>query len=304
VSPALDKAVAKAVIPAAGWGTRLLPATKVVPKVLTTVVDRPVIQWAVEESAAAGIAHVCLVVSPAMPSVAGHFAPVPELENLLESKGRHAELRALRAVDSLAHITEVVQQEARGLGHAILQAADFVGEDPFAVLLPDVVIDPQARLMGRLAEVHAATGGCVLALFRVPREEVSSYGVAAVDAQGPDAQGPDAQGKVVISGLVEKPTAEEAPSDLTVAGRYLLTPLVIEALRSTPPTAGGEIQLTDAIQAVVEAGHPVHGVIFDEALYDTGSVVGLIEANISLGLADARFAPAIRQMLGRRGVGE
>ena len=298
VSPALYKEVAKAVIPAAGWGTRLLPATKVVPKVLTTVVDRPVIQWAVEESAAAGIDDVCLVVSPAMPSVAGHFAPASELESLLETKGRNAELSALRAVESLARITEVVQEQAQGLGHAVLQAADFVGEDPFAVLLPDVVIDPRASLISRLAEVHATTGGCVLALFRVPREEVSSYGVAAVDGL------PNARGVVAISALVEKPTAEEAPSDLTVAGRYLLTPLVIDALRSTPPTAGGEIQLTDAIQAVLAAGHPVHGVIFEESLYDTGTVVGLIEANVSLGLADDRFGPAIRQMLGRRGVGE
>lgn len=302
MSPSLGngvpKSVGKAVIPAAGWGTRLLPATKVVPKVLTTVVDRPVIQWAVEESAMASIDDVCLVVSPAMPSVAGHFAPALELESLLEAKGRGQELRELRAVESLAQITEVVQQEARGLGHAVLQAADFVGNQSFAVLLPDVVIDPGAQLMRRLAEVHADTGGCVLALFRVPKDKVSSYGVAAVD--GP----PDARGVVAVSGLVEKPTPDEAPSDLTVAGRYLLTPFVMEALRSTPPTAGGEIQLTDAIQAVLEAGHPVHGVIFDEALYDTGSVVGLIEANIGLGSNDDRFGPAIRQMLARRGVGE
>jgi UTP--glucose-1-phosphate uridylyltransferase len=288
-------AVGKAVIPCAGWGTRLLPATKAIPKVMTSVVDRPVVQWAVEEAAAAGMGAVCLVVSGSMPSVEEHFGPATELSGVLESKGKTAELKAIHAVTGGADVTFARQTEARGLGHAVGQAEAFLDGEAFAVLLPDVVVDPGAGLMAALIEAHRRTGGSVLALVEVPREQVSSYGVVAVDESGSEGD------LLKVASLVEKPSPEEAPSNLSVAGRYVLTPGVVEALRHATPGAGGEIQLTDAIAAVLAAGEPVHGLVYRGRMYDTGSVAGLIEANMALALGDPAVAPAVSEALRRLG---
>lgn len=286
----------KAVIPSAGLGTRLLPATKAVPKVMLPVVDRPVLQWAVEEAAAAGIDEVCLVIGGEMQAVRQHFGGTPSLVAALEARGKAEEVARVRAAEGLARITFVEQPEAKGLGHAVHQAARVVGEEPFAVLLPDVIIAPAERLLSRMAEVHRRTGGCVLALYPVEPEAISSYGCAAVRDDG--------RGAPRVTALVEKPSPEDAPSNLSVAGRYLLTPAVMQELEAVTPGAGGEIQLTDAIAAAMEAGEPVHGVVFESGLYDTGSVAGMIEANLALGLADSENGSEVRLMVERFSMGE
>lgn len=291
--------ISKAVIPAAGWGTRLLPATKSIPKEMVPVMDRPAIQWAVEEAARAGLDDICIVTSRSKSAIEDHFDTAPELEAELERRDKPEALAAVRRSSALARLSYTRQASALGLGHAIAQARQHVGNDPFAVLLPDVVLEPGSPALRDLVGAYKRTYCSVIALMAVPREEVSKYGVAAV--QPVDGGGP----MVRITGVVEKPTPEEAPSNLTVAGRYVLTPAVMEALTTTAPSAGGEIQLTDAIDTVIRSGEPVYGLVIEGGIHDTGSVLGLLEANLSFALFDPTLGPSTRKMIRERldGVG-
>jgi UTP--glucose-1-phosphate uridylyltransferase len=272
--------ITTAVVPAAGLGTRFLPATKVVPKELLPVVDRPALQYVVAEAASAGCTDVVLVTSPHKPAIDAHFAPVPHLEAALEASGDTAKLALVREASELAAVRSVLQEEPRGLGHAVLCAADAVGDAPFAVLLGDDLIDARDPLLSRMVEVQAERGGSVVALMEVPREDVHRYGCAEVVATA----APDV---VDIVGLVEKPPIDEAPSNLVVVGRYVLDPAVFEVLRSTPPGRGGEIQLTDALMTLAARGHDgtgggVCGVVFRGRRYDTGDKLEYLKAVVQL----------------------
>jgi UTP--glucose-1-phosphate uridylyltransferase len=279
-----------AVIPAAGLGTRFLPATKVVPKELLPVVDRPALQYVVEEAAAAGLTDVLLVTSSAKPAVEGHFRAVDHLERTLEDAGDADKLALVRRATEIADVSTVLQDAPRGLGHAVLCAADHVGDHPFAVLLGDDLIDADDTLLERMLAVQAARGGSVVALMEVPPEDVVKYGCAAIDAT-------DDADVVTITGMVEKPAVDQAPSNLVVVGRYVLAPQVFDVLRETPPGRGGEIQLTDALQALAargfdDAGGGMSGVVFRGRRYDTGDRLEYLKAVVQLALKRTDVGPA------------
>ncbi len=266
-------AVTKAVIPAAGLGTRFLPATKASPKEMLPVVDKPAIQYVVEEAVRAGLCDVLMVTGRNKRPLEDHFDRVVELEQTLESKGQLDKLALVQEASELATIHYVRQGDPRGLGHAVLAGAQHVGDEPFAVLLGDDLIDARDPLLEQMVALQAREGGSVVALMEVPRDQVSLYGCAAVS---------DADGDVVrITGLVEKPPVEEAPSNLAVIGRYVLSPTVFEVLRRTPPGRGGEIQLTDALQELI-ATEPVHGLVFRGRRYDTGDRLDYLKAVVQL----------------------
>src|SRR5712691_5058659 len=231
--------VRKGVIPAAGLGTRFLPASKAVPKVLLPVVDRPVIQYAVEEMARAGINQICIVLSHGQGAIADHFSPAPELEAMLERAGKDDLLAEVRATESLADIFYVTQHRPLGLGHAVFCARDFVGNEPFAVVLPDELFDPVDNFLGDMMETFECHGASVIAGMEVASEEISRYG--AIDAEDLQAE------PLRIRALVEKPPAHEAPSNVAIVGRYVLDPSVLDILAKVAPGALGEIQLTDAL---------------------------------------------------------
>ena len=268
-------AVTKAVIPAAGLGTRFLPATKASPKEMLPVVDKPAIQYVVEEAAAAGLRDVLMITGRGKRALEDHFDRVVELELTLEAKGDQERLRLVREVSALAKMHYVRQGDPRGLGHAVLAAADHVGSEPFAVLLGDDLIDPRDPLLARMVEVQAREGGSVVALMAVPHEAIHLYGCAAVEAL------PGQDDVVRITGLVEKPPTDEAPSDLAIIGRYVLSPSVFDVLRETPPGRGGEIQLTDAISTLL-GREPVHGLVFRGRRYDTGDRLDYLKAVVRL----------------------
>ncbi|MGY1624851.1 UTP--glucose-1-phosphate uridylyltransferase GalU [Geodermatophilus sp. SYSU D00965] len=279
----------KAVIPVAGLGTRFLPATKAVPKELLPVVDRPALQYIVEEAARAGLAEVLMVTGRNKASIEDFFDRNPELETALEKKGDADRLAAVQASTDVAQVHFVRQGEARGLGHAVLQAAAFVGDEPFAVLLGDDLIDARDLLLEQMLEVQAQHGGSVIALLDVGRENIDKYGAVAVE---------DAEGDVVaVTGLVEKPPVDEAPSSLAIIGRYVLAPEVFAVLRETAPGRGGEIQLTDALATLVERGEPVHGVVFRGRRYDTGDRLDYLKAVIQLASERDDLGPPLRAWL-------
>src|SRR3954451_23839453 len=241
-------AVTKAVIPAAGLGTRFLPATKATPKEMLPVVDKPAIQYVVEEAVRAGLDDVLMVTGRNKAPLEDHFDRHYELEDKLEGdEGKRELLDRVREPTDLATIHYVRKKDPRGLGHAVLCAAQHVGEEPFAVLLGDDLIDERDDLLDRMIDVQSRLGGCVLALMEVPRELISLYGCAVVEATG------DAD-VVRVTGLVEKPPIEEAPSNLAIIGRYVLSPEIFDALAETQPGRGGEIQVTDAIARLAEPG--------------------------------------------------
>nr|WP_030927751.1 UTP--glucose-1-phosphate uridylyltransferase GalU [Streptomyces sp. NRRL S-646] len=256
------RAVTKAVIPAAGLGTRFLPATKATPKEMLPVVDKPAIQYVVEEAAAAGLDDVLMVTGRHKRAIEDHFDNAFELEQALAAKGDAIRLDAVRDPARLANIHHIRQGEPLGLGHAVLCARRHVGDRPFAVLLGDDLIDPRETLLSRMLDVRDRHTGSVIALMKVPPEQIHLYGCAAVEATGED-------GVVRVTGLVEKPSRQDAPSSYAVIGRYVLDPAVFDTLERTPPGRGGEIQLTDALQELA-AGGTVHGVVFDGLRYDTG----------------------------------
>jgi UTP--glucose-1-phosphate uridylyltransferase len=279
----------KAVIPAAGLGTRFLPATKAVPKELLPVVDTPAIQLVVAEAARAGLTDVVMVTGRGKSALEDHFDAAPELERSLAAKGDDARLALVRASTELATIHFVRQQQPRGLGHAVLCAQHHVGDEPFAVLLGDDLIDERDHLLERMLAVQAARGGSVVALMQVPHESIRLYGCAAVAAT-------DEPDVFELSGLVEKPDPDAAPSDYSIIGRYVLSPRVFEALGRTPPGRGDEIQLTDALQAMVGA-EPMHGVVFSGRRYDTGDRLDYLKTVVRLGSERADLGPDFRAWL-------
>ena len=269
----MPQTVRKAVIPAAGMGTRFLPVTRAVPKVLLPVLDRPLIQYAVAECAAAGIDQIAFVLSPGAGVVADYFRPNRLLERALDERGDEARLAQQREINSLAEITVIEQTDAKGLGHAVLMARDFVGDEPFAVLLPDDLIWSDTPAIAQLARISGKYGGSVVAAKRVPQEAIPNLGI--IDAEPID--GPDASGVHRVRGLVEKPPLSEAPSDLAIIGRYVLTPSVFDRIESGAAGALGEIQLTDAIAAAI-GSEPVHACEFEGDHIDAGTPHGMLAA--------------------------
>ena len=274
--------VTKAVIPAAGMGTRFLPATKATPKEMLPVVDKPAIQYVVEEATRAGLRDVLMVTGRNKDALEDHFDRHWELERALEAKGDTVRLARVRKSTDLGNIHYVRQGEPLGLGHAVLCAADHVGDNPFAVLLGDDLIDARDHLLEAMIAVREAKGGSVIALMEVPPESIQMYGCAAIDP----ASRTDGDGSVVrVTGLVEKPDPAEAPSNLAVIGRYILDPSIFEILAKTPPGRGDEIQLTDALQELAAssaAGGGVSGVIFRGRRYDTGDRLDYLKAVVRL----------------------
>ena len=280
----------KAVIPVAGLGTRFLPATKAVPKELLPVVDKPALQYIVEEAVRAGLAELLMVTGRGKDAIADHFDRQPELEAALEKKGDAARLSAVRHVSELAQVHFVRQGEPQGLGHAVLQAASYVGDETFAVLLGDDLIDSRDRLLERMLDVQQKRGGSVVALLEVPRQEISKYGCASVIET-------DEEDVWALTDFVEKPDPDLAPSSFAVNGRYVLSPTIFDALRETPPGIGGEIQLTDGIGRLATRGEPVHGVVFRGRRYDTGDRLDYLKAVVRLAVDREDIGPEFRTWL-------
>ncbi len=284
--------VRKAVFPAAGWGTRFLPATKAQPKEMLPLVDKPVIQYGVEEAVAAGVEQVIIVTSSQKRPIEDHFDHSYELEHLLESKGDIDMLRRIRRIGDMAQISYVRQKEQLGLGHAVLMAKELVGHEPFAVILSDDVMVGERPVIGQLIEAYHATHGSVVAVMEVDPEEVSRYGV--ID---PDPQPVGADERLYrVRRLVEKPDAQNAPSNLAIIGRYVLTPKIFEKLEQTPRGAGGEIQLTDAIEALI-ADQDVYAYAFEGKRYDAGTTMGWLKASVELALERADIGAEFRRYL-------
>jgi UTP--glucose-1-phosphate uridylyltransferase len=277
--------IRKAVLPVAGLGTRVLPASKVIPKEMLPLVDKPTLQYIVEEAVAAGIEEIIFVTSRSKRSIEDHFDAFPELEQALERKGKQQELAELRRVQSMATYTAVRQAEPRGLGHAILCARELVGDEPFIVMLGDELVDPETPELQRMMEIYEQYGGSVLSLFVSPPEQISSYGIVSAQEVGEDT--------LRVTHLVEKPPRAEAPSDLAVAGRYLLTPDIFDILERTPPGSGGEIQVTDAIEVQARTGH-CFGLRFGGVRYDTGNPLGLLTTSLAYAMKRPDIAPALR----------
>ena len=285
--------ISKAVIPAAGLGTRFLPATKATPKEMLPVVDKPAIQYVVEEAVAAGLRDVLMVTGRNKRALEDHFDKNAELEDLLEKSGRQDLLAAIRHSSELANMHYVRQGDPRGLGDAVLTAADHVGNEAFAVLLGDDLIDSRDPILPRMIEVHERFGGSVIALMEVSNSEISRYGAAAISHT-------DEADVVHVIDLVEKPSAQEAPSNFAVLGRYLLAPEIFEALRNTKPGRGGEVQLTDAIQVLAKRadnGGPVHGVIFRGRRYDTGEKLSYLQSVVRMACEQSDLGPEFTEWL-------
>jgi UTP--glucose-1-phosphate uridylyltransferase len=280
--------VHKAVVLAAGYGTRLLPATKAQPKEVLPLVDKPIIQYVVEEAVASGLEQVVIVTSSGKRAVEDHFDRSIELEQALLAKGDLARLEEIRRVSELADIVYVRQKEQRGIGDAVLTARRVVGREPFVLFFPDDVIIADVPVARQLMQVFQARGGSVLAVEEVPREEVESYGI--VDGE------PAGEGVYRVRGLVEKPQPEEAPSNLGIVGRYVLTPEIFDALSETPPGKGGEIQITDALALLLQK-QPMFAYRFSGKRYDTGRPLGLIKASIELALMRPDMGPELRHYL-------
>ncbi|MBA8815720.1 UTP--glucose-1-phosphate uridylyltransferase [Microbacterium endophyticum] len=279
----------KAVIPAAGLGTRFLPATKAMPKEMLPVVDKPAIQYVVEEAAAAGIEDVLIITGRNKHNIANHFDSVPELEEKLREKGDLDRLARVHKSSELADIHMVRQGEPKGLGHAVSRARRHVGDHPFAVLLGDDLIDARDPLLTKMLSEYDKRSATVIALMEVEPSQIHMYGAAAVEpTDDPDV--------VKVTGLVEKPATEDAPSNLAIIGRYVLDPSVFDVLEHTEPGKGGEIQLTDALQEMAsdETGGGVYGVIFRGRRYDTGDRVDYIKAIVQLAADRDDLGPDLR----------
>lgn len=291
------KKVLKAVFPVAGLGTRFLPATKAIPKEIMTLVDRPLIQYAIDEARAAGIKEFIFVTSRGKSALEDYFDNAPELESELRRKGKTELLESLKAtnMDSGA-IAYVRQNRPMGLGHAVWCARRLIGNEPFAVLLPDDVIAADKPCLQQMVEAYEQTGGCMVAAMEVPPQKAGSYGVLDIAED---------HGAIVrVKGMVEKPKPEEAPSNLAVIGRYILTPDVLNHLNRMKQGAGGEIQLTDAIAEEVASKAGVHGYRFRGLRYDCGSKAGFLQATVAFGLSrpDLRdeFGAYLHEMMAQR----
>jgi UTP--glucose-1-phosphate uridylyltransferase len=284
--------VRKAVIPAAGLGTRVLPATKAVPKEMLPLADKPTIQYIVEEAVASGVEHVTIVTSRSKRAIENHFDVSPELEIALLRKGDRARLDEMSRIEGMARLSFVRQQRPLGLGHAVLMAKDVVGVEPFGVLLGDDLIDhPERPCLRQLIEAQERFGGSALAVMRVPREQFSRYGMVELEPGGPAAPGLHR-----LRDVVEKPHPDQAPSDLAVVGRYVFSPNIFPALEVTPAGAGAEIQLTDAIRLLLRQ-EPVFALEFAGVRYDTGDPVGLLTTSLAFALKRPDLAPGVKAFL-------
>ncbi len=286
--------VTKAVIPAAGLGTRFLPATKATPKEMLPVVDRPAIQYVVEEAVRAGLDDVLMITGRNKRALEDHFDRVPGLEQQLSDQGKDALLKSVEDSNDLGEIHYVRQGDPKGLGHAVLRGKVHVGNEPFAVLLGDDLIDEKEDLLSTMVAVQQKTGGSVVALMEVPEDQISAYGCAAVE----EVAGED--GFVKVTGLVEKPAREEAPSNLAIIGRYVLSPKVFEVLEKTEPGRGDEIQLTDALQTLAQGqgeGEGVYGVVFKGRRFDTGDKLSYLKANVILAAENDDLGEDLRQWI-------
>lgn len=282
--------IRKAVIPAAGLGTRVLPATKAIPKEMLPLADKPTIQYIIEEAVASGIEHVIIVTSRTKRAIEDHFDESPELSAALERKGDFKKLEMLERIENMVQLSFTRQPAPRGLGHAILMAKDLVGDEPFGVLLgDDLVVNDEHPCLGQLMDVHERFGGCVIAAMRVPREQISRYGNVDLGENV-------SPGTYRIRDLVEKPKPEEAPSNLAVIGRYILTPDVFTALEVTQPGSGGEIQLTDGIRALLRR-QPVFAHEFEGTRFDTGDPVSYLTTSLSFALNRPDLAPGVIDFL-------
>jgi UTP--glucose-1-phosphate uridylyltransferase len=285
--------VRKAVFPAAGWGTRFLPATKAQPKEMLPLVDKPIIQYGVEEAVAAGIEQIIIVTSTHKGAIEDHFDLNRELEMVLEEKGEIEKLRQVRAISDLAQLAYVRQKEQLGLGHAILMVKDLIGHEPFAVLLPDDVVIADRPCIGQLIHAYDQTHASVVAVQQVPAADVSRYGIVAAEIDESQLDG----GRLRrMTGIVEKPSPADAPSTLAVIGRYVLTPKIFDKLEQTQRGAGGEIQLTDAIEALM-AEQSVYTYEFEGVRYDAGTTMGWLEATVDLALQRPDLATDFRAHL-------
>lgn len=284
----MPQKVRKAVFPAAGLGTRFLPATKASPKEMLPLVDKPLIQYGVEEAVASGIESIIIVTGRGKSAIEDHFDISFELEKLLEERGKQSELQAMRAISSMARVSYVRQQEALGLGHAVLQARDLVGDEPFAVLLSDDIIDSKTPALRQLLDVYEKYDAPVLATFEVEGEAISRFGVLDVEEIG--------DGVYKVNDMVEKPPFAEAPSNLAIIGRYVLTPDIFAEIENTRPGAIGEIQITDAMRSLLKK-RPFYAVRFEGTRYDAGDKLGFLIATVEFALQHEELAPEFKEYL-------
>lgn len=287
------KPVTKAVIPAAGLGTRFLPATKATPKEMLPVVDRPAIQYVVEEAIRAGLNDVLMITGRNKRALEDHFDRVPTLEDQLEEQGKDSLLQKVQDTNDMGEIHYVRQGDPKGLGHAVLRGKIHVGDEPFAVLLGDDLIDEKEDLLSEMVAVQEKTGGSVIALMEVPEDQISAYGCAAIET----VEGEDF---FKVTELVEKPAKEEAPSNYAVIGRYVLSSKVFEVLENTAPGRGNEIQLTDALQTLAKGtgeGDGVYGVVFKGRRFDTGDKLSYLKANVILAAERSDLGPELNKWL-------
>ncbi|HEY7838412.1 MAG TPA: UTP--glucose-1-phosphate uridylyltransferase GalU [Terriglobales bacterium] len=294
------RTIRKAVFPAAGLGTRFLPATKAQPKEMLPLVDKPIIQYGVEEALESGIDEIIIVTGRGKNSIEDHFDVSFELERMLEDKGKTDLLAVVREVSDMIHVAYVRQKEALGLGHAVLTSQPLVGDEPFAVLLADDVIDAPVPVIRQMLDVYEATGASVVAVEQIAGEAISSYGVVGIAAPTAEERrrnqhefhGPAFR----ITDLVEKPRAADAPSDLAVVGRYLLTPAIFRHLKAIGKGAGGELQLTDAMRLLAQE-EPFYAYQFQGRRHDTGDKLGFLKATVELALQREDLGAAFRQYL-------
>jgi UTP--glucose-1-phosphate uridylyltransferase len=286
----MQRKIRKAVFPAAGLGTRFLPATKAQPKEMLPLVDKPIIQYVIEEAVASGLTNIIIVTGRGKNAIEDHFDVSYELERLLHERGKKELLEQVRAVSNMINVSYVRQGETLGLGHAVLMAKDLVGDEPFAVLLGDDIIDSAVPCTRQMIDVYHEHDGPVIAVHRVPRDEISAYGVIDGVSEG-------SSGRVYrIRDMVEKPKAEEAPSDLAIIGRYILPPEIFAILEKTPRDKGGEIQLTNGLRALAQT-HTLYGYRFEGVRHDAGNKLGFLKATVEFALKRKDLGEPFRQYL-------
>jgi UTP--glucose-1-phosphate uridylyltransferase len=293
LAPAPVHKVRKAVLPAAGLGTRFLPATKAQPKEMLSVVDKPLIQYVAEECVASGIEHIIIVTGKGKNSIEDHFDSAPALERFLEDHGKKDLAEMVRKITNMVQVSYTRQKEPLGLGHAVLVARDLVGDEPFAVLLGDVIIPGERPATKQLVEVYEATGVGAIAVEEVPREMTHLYGIVGGD---PAPQPPWGPRLLRIRELVEKPKPEKAPSNLAITGRYVLPPEIFDCLARTKPGAGGEIQLTDALRILAQE-RGLWAYIYEGVSYDAGDKLGFLKATVEIALQNAELGGDFRKYL-------
>lgn len=283
----------KAVLPAAGLGTRFLPATKAQPKEMLPVVDKPLIQYVAEECVASGIEHIIIVTGRGKNAIEDHFDSAPELVRFLEERGKKSQAELVRQISNMVGFSYTRQKEPLGLGHAVLVARDLVGDEPFAVLLGDVIIPGPHPATRQLVEVYEATGTGAIAVEQVPREKTHLYGIVAAEAAP---QPPWGARLLRVTNLVEKPPPEKAPSNLAITGRYVLPPEIFDCLARTPAGAGGELQLTDALRLLAQE-KGLWAYIYEGISYDAGDKLGFLKATVEIGLQNPEFGADFRDYL-------